>query len=247
MSNDAIRNFELARARLSYAAAVLRTIELDGLARVHEHLASPQALVDGISFATQLSAEDCLTVIQAARAFREASPLDDETLAFVEANIPAQLRPVNSKPGDGLVDEDFGCPGGSERRVDSAIAQLDEQAGPSKTPKDWRKLETMSAGELFRGLAKDARGDALHLLTHLWSELAAINLIWADLASEFEGIDPVLRGVREQAQEVRARIDAVADALKVRKRPAADPEHVEQYRPWIDNGLEQLGHTRQHR
>jgi hypothetical protein len=131
---------------------------------------------------------------------------------------------------------------------DSAVRQVEEQEGPSKTPRDWRKLETMSMGELFRGLAKDARTEAMALLTHLWSELAAIDLIWTELTADFEGADPVHHAVRLHAQELKDRVDAVAADLKVRKRPVKpDPDHVEQYRAWIEEGLEQLGHTKQHR
>ena len=131
---------------------------------------------------------------------------------------------------------------------DSAVQQIEEQEGPSKTPRNWRKLESMSAGELFRGLAKDARGDAVALLLHLWSEVAAVEVIWAELTTEFDGVDPIQAGLREQAGELKARLEAVATDLKVKKRQAApDADHQDQYHAWIDNGLEQLGHTRQHR
>jgi hypothetical protein len=118
---NAARNFETAKARLSYAAAVLHTIDLDGLARVHGRLASPQALLDGIPFATQLSAENWLAIVEAALTLRDASRFDDDALAAVEANLPAPLQPVappRFEPGDELVDEAFACPGCGERRVD---------------------------------------------------------------------------------------------------------------------------------
>ena len=131
---------------------------------------------------------------------------------------------------------------------DSAVKQIEEQEGPSRTPRDWRKLETMSASELFRGLTKDARNDAVALLIHLWRELAALEVIWAELATEFDGVDPIQAGLREQVRDLRERLEAVATDLKVKKRPAApDADHLDKYHSWIDNGLEQLGHTRQHR
>jgi hypothetical protein len=131
---------------------------------------------------------------------------------------------------------------------DSAVEQIEEQEGTSKTPKDWRKLETLSTGELFRGLAKDARTDAVALLTHVCSELAAVEVIWAELTTEFEGVDPVQAGLRQQVRALKERLETVATDLKVRKRPAAPhPDHLVQYRTWIDDGLEQFGHTRLHR
>ena len=62
-----LERFEISRSRLSYAAAILHTVDLDGLARIHARLVSPQGLLEGFSPVEQAKAEQWLAMIEAAQ------------------------------------------------------------------------------------------------------------------------------------------------------------------------------------
>ena len=115
-------SFDLARARLSFAAAVLHTIDLDGLERLHERLASPQALLEGFGLTEQRTAEDWLDAVRAAKALRDATRFDADVLEGVQDRLPAELR----FPGEERVLTGFACPACGEDRIDALVVQEDE-------------------------------------------------------------------------------------------------------------------------
>jgi hypothetical protein len=98
---DPIRQYELAKSRLSFAVAILHICDLDGLARIHAQLTSPQALLDGFHLSTLQTAQDWLALINAAIAVRDLAPIDPQVLNAVEDRLPPELR----RPGEEVAED----------------------------------------------------------------------------------------------------------------------------------------------
>ena len=90
--SDKIDAFEKAKARLSFAAAIFHTCDLDGLARAHEQLTSPQALIAGLQPSDQQNADYWLALINTARKLRDMTPFDVDVLDAIEDRLPPELR-----------------------------------------------------------------------------------------------------------------------------------------------------------
>ena len=90
--SDPLQKFDLAKARLSFASAILHTCDLDGLARTHEQLTSPQALIAGLQPSEQQNADYWLALINTARKLRDMTPLDPAVLDAVEDRLPPELQ-----------------------------------------------------------------------------------------------------------------------------------------------------------
>jgi hypothetical protein len=91
--SDSLERFDVSRGRVAFAAAILHTVDLDALEQIHLRLASPQALVEGVSLVGQMSLEQWLGTIHAAKALREAtSTLEADVIQQVETNLPAGLK-----------------------------------------------------------------------------------------------------------------------------------------------------------
>ena len=90
--SDPLQQFDLAKARLSFAAAILHTCDLDGLARTHEQLTSPQALIAGLQPSEQRNADYWLAVINTARQLRDMTPFEEEVLDEIEDRLPPELQ-----------------------------------------------------------------------------------------------------------------------------------------------------------
>ena len=95
--SDPLRQFDLAKARLSFAAAILHNCDLDGLARTHEQLTSPQALIAGLEPSEQQNADYWLAVINTARQLRDLTPFDVDVLDAIEDRLPPELRAGGGK------------------------------------------------------------------------------------------------------------------------------------------------------
>ena len=90
--SDSIRVYEVGKLRLSYAVAVLHTCDLDGMARVHERLTSPQALIEGLRPSDQQNADYWLALINTARELRDLTPLESDVIEAMEQKLPPELR-----------------------------------------------------------------------------------------------------------------------------------------------------------
>ena len=90
--SDSIQAYEVGRLRLSFAVALLHTCDLDGMARVHERLTSPQALIEGLRPSDQQNADFWLALINTARKLRDLTPLEADVIEAVEQRLPPELQ-----------------------------------------------------------------------------------------------------------------------------------------------------------
>src|SRR5690606_6420238 len=90
--SDSLRIYEVSKLRLSYAVAVLHTCDLDGIARIHERLTSPQALIEGLRPSDQENADYRLALINTARKLRDLTPLGADGIEAVEQKLRPELR-----------------------------------------------------------------------------------------------------------------------------------------------------------
>ena len=125
----------------------------------------------------------------------------------------------------------------------AGIAEKQEGFGqPVRAPKDWRKEPEVSLSQLLRGLIKEVRDEVLESLALRWQELRALETVWAELASEFDGEDPVHPDLRAQAADTAARLRALAEALAAKRRLVEpDDALLDQYRSHINASFQQLG------
>jgi hypothetical protein len=125
-----------------------------------------------------------------------------------------------------------------------AASLLEEAEGVKRSRgyKDWRKRQTITGSELLRSLALECREDGITTLVHLWQELLAQELVRDDVASEFEGEDPLLPVNREVVDDTRSRLLATADTLSARKLLPDVPgeEFVARYQALINDAFRQL-------
>jgi len=98
--SDSVRVYEVGKLRLGYAVAVLHTCDLDGMARVHERLTSPQALIEGLRPSDQQNADFWLALINTARKLRDLTPLEADVIEAVEQRLPPELQDREAGGGE---------------------------------------------------------------------------------------------------------------------------------------------------
>jgi hypothetical protein len=129
------------------------------------------------------------------------------------------------------------------RLLEQAAGVLEEQEGieRAKRPRDWRSVSEMSVPEFLRSLALDLRQDLLTVVGQRWSELAALEQVWGELAEEFAGEDPLSPEVRTMAEETRQRLLALAQEFGGKRRLTGPTEdHLAEVRRQVDAAFEQL-------
>jgi hypothetical protein len=125
-----------------------------------------------------------------------------------------------------------------------AAALLEEAEGVKRSRgyMDWRKREQITASEMLRSLAIECRNEGIKHLIHLWQELQAQQLVRDDIASEFEGEDPLLPAYREIVEEARAELLSAADTFSARKLLPEVPgdDFVSSYQAMVNEAFRQL-------
>ena len=106
------------------------------------------------------------------------------------------------------------------RLLEQAAAQLEEEHGlkRARRPRDWRKTKEVSIPEFLRSLAQELRHDLLDGVELHWKELRALEIVWGELAAEFDGEDPVHPDLRKQAATTAATLRALAIEMGGRRR-----------------------------
>jgi hypothetical protein len=134
--------------------------------------------------------------------------------------------------------------GDQVRLLDQAAGLMEEQEGieRAKRPRDWRTADEMSIPEFLRSLVLDLREALLTEVAQRWREVGALEAVWAELAEEFGGEDPVSPEVRMLAVETRQRLLALAQELGGKRR-LVDPDEdtLAEMRRQVDAAFEQLG------
>jgi hypothetical protein len=129
------------------------------------------------------------------------------------------------------------------RLLDQAAGILESDLGiePVKRPRDWRE-HNMEVPEFLRRLALELREDLLTAVVQRWRELGALEAVWAELAEEFGGEDPVNPELHSLANETKQRLLALATEFGGRRRlREPDEETLAEIRHQVDAAFEQLG------
>ena len=77
--------------RVTFAAAILHTIDLDSLAKLMDRLASPQALFDGLPVSALPDRAAWAEMVNAARFLRDSSTFDADVIAEAERRVAIAL------------------------------------------------------------------------------------------------------------------------------------------------------------
>jgi hypothetical protein len=128
------------------------------------------------------------------------------------------------------------------RLLDQAAGLLEEQEGleRSRKPRDWRSSDSMPVPEFLRRLALELREDLLTTVALRWREVAAIELVWDELAEEFAGEDPVSPEVRTMTEETRQQLMALAREFGKRRLTGPDEDTLAEIRHQVDVAFGQL-------
>jgi len=129
------------------------------------------------------------------------------------------------------------------RLLDGAAGLLEADLGVErvKHPRDWRK-HNMEVPEFLRRLAFELREDLLNGVAQRWRELAALEQVWAELAEEFGGEDPLNPEIRTMAEETRQRLQALAREFGGKRRlTGPEEDYLAEVRGRVDEAFEQLG------
>jgi len=130
------------------------------------------------------------------------------------------------------------------------LANLDEAAGrlESELPDEvqanpvrgWRKREKVSVPEFLRGLALEMRTNLQEALVLRWQELRALEIVWNEIAAEFDGEDTLHPELRREANDTGAKIKALA-GKKAKSLPGPEDPMVTDTRELVDQAFEALG------
>ena len=77
-----------------------------------------------------------------------------------------------------------------------------------------------------------------------WREMRALEIVWAEIGDEFDGVDPVHPDMRSRLIETKDALVVLIEQLagaKKRKRPEPEAELVGEVRNLIDQAFEKLG------
>ena len=128
------------------------------------------------------------------------------------------------------------------RLLDQAAGLLEQDLGvePVKRPRDWR-THNMEVPEFLRRLALELREDLLTVAARRWRELAALEQVWAELAEEFGGEDPVNADLRTMAEETKQRLLSLAQEFGGKRRLSGpEDDYLAEVRRRLDEAFEQL-------
>ena len=125
--------------------------------------------------------------------------------------------------------------------IEAAASQLEE-----KYPGDFQAHEGMvTVPEFLRGLSKELRKEMWDDLSLRWRELRAVETVWEEIASEFDGEPVVNRKMRNLADETRERLQQVAGVFSAggqkRRLPAPSSDFVDQLRDAVKEAYVRMG------
>jgi hypothetical protein len=131
--------------------------------------------------------------------------------------------------------------------LELAASTLETDYGEKVDPaavRHWRKQKTISVPLFLRGLFDELRVMMLQNADQCWREMRALEIVWAEVGDEFDGVDPVHPDLRSRLSETREALGALMEQLagpKKRKRPEPDGQLVGEVRKMIDQAFEKLG------
>ena len=110
--------------------------------------------------------------------------------------------------------------------LDSAALLVAEQEGtaaPPKAVRHWRKLKQIESATFFTSVAGDIRRELQEQIDFRWQELRAIEILRTELATRFDGEDPLLPEVRQEADQVSDLLRDLSQRLAGKPRRLPEP------------------------
>ena len=126
--------------------------------------------------------------------------------------------------------------------LQAAAQQLAEQEGAATPPRPvrhWRRLKQIETSAFLCSLAADIRRELQERLDQRWQELEALEIVWAEIAANFDGQDPRHPDLRQQTatatEQLRSLLEKTAGKTH---RPAKPTEEViESMRSLVDRAF----------
>ena len=137
-------------------------------------------------------------------------------------------------------------------QIGNAATQLEDEleegaVEPSVRTRNGGKR--VSLPTFLRGLEANLRKDAFELALDAWKELRAQEIVWQEVAAEFDGADPLIPEVRRSTETSRRRMTKLVADLAPAKRPKGLPEpddaSVELQRQIIEMAMQAQGYKLQ--
>jgi hypothetical protein len=129
------------------------------------------------------------------------------------------------------------------RLLNQAAAVLEEEYGmePTNRPRDWRTTGNMEVPEFLRSLARELQAGLVDSIGQRWREVAALELVWAELAAEFGGEDPLAPELRSMAEETKQGLLSLAREFNGNKRlQGPDEPSLAEVRRQVDEAFDKL-------
>ena len=125
--------------------------------------------------------------------------------------------------------------------IEAAASQLEETY-----PQDFETHEGMvTVPEFLMGLAKELRKELWTELSLRWRELKGVEIVWREIASEFDGEPIVEQKMRALADETRDRLVQLAEVFyaggQKKRLPEPAPEFVDQFRDAVKQVYIRMG------
>lgn len=128
------------------------------------------------------------------------------------------------------------------REAAGLVEEAQGMEKPAKASRAWRSRPEVSIPEVLRGVAEEVRHEALNRLGLHWKELRALESVWAELATEFEGEDPLHPDLRTKATDTAATLRSLAAELGGRRRLVEpDEAMLDEVRSLVEGAFKQLG------
>jgi hypothetical protein len=129
------------------------------------------------------------------------------------------------------------------RLLNQAATVLEQDYGIASVsrPRDWRSAGQMEVPEFLRSLALELRAELVDAVVQRWREVAALELVWAELTEEFGGEDPVTPELRSMADETKQGLLSLAREFNGNKRlQSPDEASLAEVRRQVDDAFDKL-------
>jgi hypothetical protein len=131
-------------------------------------------------------------------------------------------------------------------QLDGAASIIEAEWGqgpPDWSVKGWRKRKTLTVPEFLRGLSHDLSANIEAELALRWQELRAVEIVWDEIALEFDGEDAAHPDLRARAAATKEKAVGLAAKLHPprRKLPKPKEELVAMTRNIVDQAFDALG------
>jgi hypothetical protein len=127
-------------------------------------------------------------------------------------------------------------------------ADLGEEVDKRRV-RGWRKKASVTVPQFLAAVAEDLRREVHEGLVLRWQEIRAVEVVWDEVALEFDGEDPVAPELRAKAAEVKTALldlNRRISGARARTLPEADKAAITRMRELVDEAFKALGLLEEH-